>query len=92
MLTGLCNQCGLCCQIGEYQCMYLVVADGLKIGDPAATFCAAYARRYDRMPIVMFNGDGTKFFPTVCATGSQAEEDGIVERGIGKGCSLVRES
>jgi hypothetical protein len=40
------------------------------------------------MPIVMFTPEGRIGKDAACAKDSQKETDAILERGIGKGCSL----
>ena len=85
-LTGTCNQCGLCCYIGEFRCINLIVSG--KPGEPMASKCGAYNSRYDGMPIVLVDPNGKTRMAT-CSHGSELEDLEIFERGIGKGCSMV---
>lgn len=87
-LTGLCNQCGLCCELDGLRCIHLIVKPGLKVGEAGATYCRVYASRFDRMLIPMVNTDGVIVDIKTCGKDSRAEAEAIVERGIGKGCSL----
>jgi len=86
-LTGTCNQCGLCCYSPEgFKCLNLEV---VKVpGQPEATRCRVYDKRYDGMPIVMQQPGTGDIAGGVCALDSFAETMTILETGIGKGCSL----
>lgn len=89
-LKGDCNRCGLCCRSGDFRCINLIVTG--EPGQPFATKCGVHSRRYDGLPIVMVNSEGKihegDFY---CAHGSPKETETIIERGIGKGCSLTLE-
>ena len=85
-LEGLCNCCGLCCVRDELRCEYLEVIG--EIGQPEATRCRVWPVKYNRMPIRMLNKDGQAVEESVCYVESLDEKMAILERGIGKGCSL----
>ena len=85
-LIGNCNRCGLCCYVGPYRCINLIVMG--KPGDPEATKCAVHGVRYDRMPILLLDTDGRIAGESVCGLDSEEETESIIEKGIGKGCSL----
>ena len=98
-LTGTCNRCGLCCQYeardgsGLVRCGYLAVDDGAAgldpIGTAGATQCLMHALRVDGMPIPMFYvRDMRPYGWRQCAKDSAAEDAIIIDRGIGRGCSL----
>jgi hypothetical protein len=86
-LVGTCNRCGLCCMMGEFRCINLMIEG--KPGEPRASRCGRYLDRYDGLPILMVNSEG-EILPGihVCSYGSEDETLGIIERGLGKGCSL----
>ena len=88
-LKGKCNHCGLCCfsKDRSLKCENLGFGAGA-IGLPNAYYCKVYDRRIDNMPINMIDKDGTSYGGYVCAKDSQRETFVILERGIGKGCSL----
>ena len=86
-LTGDCNRCGLCCTVGNGQCVHLEVTG--KLGEPGATRCLAYANRYDGMPI--FGRTPNGLVRGWCRKDSPAETAVIVQW-IGKGCSLKRKN
>ena len=92
-LTGACNQCGACCRSiapggVALTCEHLEVLDA--IGTPAATRCRAYARRYDGMPVHLYDTTGCVVVGTTCAKGSVAELVQTISR-IGQGCSYTVE-
>lgn len=86
-LVGECNRCGLCCMQDGHRCIYLAV-DG-KPGEPNATRCTAYERRYDGMPIAGVDANGKVKVIGVCRKDSPKETQ-IIAQFIGKGCSLTR--
>ena len=60
------------------------------IGTPHATLCAMYLLRYDGMPVNGINKyTGRVVLHSVCHKDSPGEVKTIVDRGIGKGCSLT---
>ena len=89
ILSGECNRCGLCCaqtiKGTRYACTHLAV--GGSLGQPNASRCTVYADRYDQMPIVMRNEAGEELIGR-CFQDSPEENDVILMRGIGLGCSL----
>src|SRR3990167_380910 len=90
-LTGTCSCCGLCCQV-KYQgellsCENLVeTADG--IGNPEGSYCAVWHSRTPDMPIRMLDSQGSPKLKTICCKDSEQETQTILEKGIGRGCSL----
>jgi len=86
-LIGECNKCGLCCYSPEgFKCLNLEV---VKVpGQPEATRCRVYDKRYDGMPIVMQQRGTAAITGGVCRKDSFDETMAIFETGIGKGCSL----
>lgn len=90
-LLGSCNQCGACCQAtygnAIVTCEHLEVTG--EIGEPEATRCLVYDRRYDGMPIRMRGPDGL-MVPTRCSKGSVNEIVQVIQR-IGRGCSYTVE-
>lgn len=90
LLTGTCSRCGLCCEIDGFRCLNLINAPPGPIVPailPGPTTCAVYDRRYDGMPIVLMDDKGHAIGAT-CGKGSLEEDMAIVERGVGKGCSM----
>ena len=87
-LTGKCNCCGLCCvSLLGNKCENLRVT--LFLGVPNGTYCAKYDVRYNGMPINMVDSTGAVVeVDHVCAKDSMLETLSILQRGIGKGCSL----
>jgi len=85
-LVGECNQCGLCCMIGDLRCINLIVTG--KPGEPMATTCAVYGARYSGMPIIMVDSQGRIGMETICGKDDANEALTIIQRGINKGCSL----
>ena len=82
-LVGECNRCGACYRDRDgYACLHL-------LPDGDRTRCEVYDRRYDGMPIVLIAPDGLSMRGGTCAKDSPAEARAIVERGIGRGCSLA---
>lgn len=53
-----------------------------------ATYCTVYNKRTQGMPIVMVNKEGLAVNIANCYFDHPNETMGILERGIGKGCSL----
>jgi len=91
-LTGVCNQCGRCCEVVvdgvRLRCEHL--AASAIVGTPGATECRVYAARYDGLPIWLTDlRTGQPRLRSHCAKGSPAETQAILERGIGQGCSLT---
>lgn len=84
-LTGTCNQCGLCCLEGSARCINLEILAPL--GTPGATRCKVYKERYPGLPIVMID-NGKIVAIAACAHGSSMDDEIIIQKGIGKGCSL----
>ncbi len=85
-LVGECNQCGLCCFLDDLKCGHLIVTG--TPGEPCATACGVRGTREDGMKIPMVNGEGVVVRHAFCAKDSPNEVDGILEKGIGKGCSM----
>jgi hypothetical protein len=89
-LEGECNKCGLCCTAQKggvwLFCTHLLVAG--QLGTEGATRCLAYEHRYDGMPILMRTADGKEQVFARCHKDSAEETAVIVQKGIGKGCSL----
>lgn len=85
-LVGECNQCGLCCFIGELRCINLIVTG--EVGQLMATKCAVHGMRYPGMPIIMVDPQGRIGMETICGKDDADEAFVIIQRGIGKGCSL----
>ena len=85
-LVGECNRCGLCCFAGEFRCQNLIVTG--KPGEPMATACAVHRSRTPGMFILFFDSQGRVAADGVCGHNTPAEPLVIIERGIGKGCSL----
>ena len=84
MYEGACNQCGACCCKNEvapngflvaFRCIFLLQAD--KVGKPGATVCAAYAHRYDGLPITMVSVDGRYSYPSKCLASYPRPTDAI---------------
>ena len=84
-LTGDCNRCGMCCFMGRYRCVNLLVEG--KPGEPKATKCGAYSIRYNAMPIVMIDPEG-EIVDAFCRHDDPNEGILIASRGFGKGCSM----
>lgn len=73
--------------IGEYRCINLILEG--KPGEPGASRCGRYLNRYDGLPIVMVNSEGGILEGShVCCHGAPEEDQIIIERGFGRGCSL----
>ena len=96
-LLGTCNQCGLCCtaevngQLVVCQHLKAVIAGGRvkPLGTPEASRCGVYERRVDGMRIAMVNGRGEAVIEATCCKDSWSEDQVILERGLGRGCSLT---
>jgi len=88
-LTGTCNQCGLCCydELGA-KCLNLEVVKDKYPGQPEATHCRVYDKRYDGMPIILQHPADGSIRGGTCRLNSVAETLSIIETGFGKGCSL----
>jgi len=86
-LTGTCNKCGLCCydELGA-KCLNLEVVK--TPGQPQATRCRVYDKRYDGMPIILQHPTDGSIRGGTCRLNSTAETLSIIETGFGKGCSL----
>jgi hypothetical protein len=87
VLVGTCNRCGLCCFVGPYRCSHLILAG--PPGSPEASACGVYLVRRDRMPIELINDAGDVVGTATCAKNSPEDVLNILEKGIGKGCSLT---
>ena len=90
-LVGDCNRCGVCCEVESYgmtlRCENLEVHGS--IGQPWVSRCRAYQTRYDGMPIQLYDiRTGRLIRNSICAHNSRAETEAILDRGIGRGCSL----
>ena len=84
-LVGECNQCGLCCYVGSYRCINLMVMG--TPGEPMATRCGLRDLRYDGMPIKLVDDKGRIVGESKCALNSEKEIESIIPH-IGRGCSL----
>lgn len=84
-LVGECNRCGQCCTYRNLRCANLVVAG--KLGEPEATRCAAYAWRFEGMPIYGVDALGSVEGISRCRKDSE-NETRVVRQWIGRGCSL----
>lgn len=89
-LTGLCNQCGLCCTTADgLRCEHLATTFR-PVGEALATSCRVYGQRRHFMPIHMLDAAGVPRRDAFCAgAGSAAEAQVILDRGVGRGCSLT---
>ena len=92
VLKGVCNGCGLCCTSREdgrlLRCEHLM--QDKAFGTPEATWCRTYRTRVDGMPIRMLDwATGAEIRMATCAKDSDPETFTIIERGLGKGCSLT---
>ena len=87
-LTGVCNQCGVCCITRDGPCEMLEVTR--ELGAPYAARCKVYDKRYNGMPITIIAPDGSRVEKKYyCAKDSVAEMKVVIERGIMLGkCSL----
>jgi hypothetical protein len=96
--TGVCNQCGKCCEYqapdgsGLVRCGFLIpqTYHGLEVvGVPGSTECSMHALRLDGMPIPMhYVRTGDFYGWRSCALDSPAEDRAIAPH-IGRGCSLT---
>jgi len=101
---GTCNRCGLCC-VTEHEgqrltCEFLRARIQLRehggpsivmLGQPEASWCGVYDGRVDGMPIRMLDGHGQARLLGRCGLNSAMEDTVILERGVGRGCSLELE-
>lgn len=91
-LAGACNGCGMCCT-GEwegktYKCLHLEITRS--VGQPNATRCRVYDKRFDGMPVPLVDETTNQVFTLGwCWKDSEEETAAIISRGIGRGCSLV---
>lgn len=90
VLEGICNKCGVCC-VGIHEgeqvfCENLEILG--ELGSPDATMCRIHASRVLNTPIWMLNSVGERVFETICAKDNELETRTILEKGIGRGCSL----
>lgn len=86
-LAGTCNQCGLCCMDGDARCHNLRITGVL--GTPGATTCMVYGARYAGMPVMLVSPENVVISLGECNHGDEeADNQAILEKGIGKGCSL----
>lgn len=60
----------------------------LPLGSPDASYCAVYERRVDGMEIKMLDHTGTPRMIGQCRKNHWLEDERIIARGLGKGCSL----
>jgi len=60
----------------------------LPLGSPDASACAVYERRVDGMEIKMLDHTGTPRMIGQCRKNHWLEDERIIARGLGKGCSL----
>lgn len=92
-LIGECNLCGLCCYVQNPATGTFLKCEHLKVisqpGMPNATKCGIYEKRYNGMGIALASKDGQEWAHGMCAEGTPAAINHIVESGIGKGCSLA---
>jgi hypothetical protein len=97
ILSGDCNRCGLCCTTEVnghvFVCQYLraeidAAYKTKPLGTPGASRCGAYENRRDGMPITLRNFAGDTIHAQ-CGKNSWAETKTILERGIGRGCSMT---
>lgn len=98
--AGTCNRCGLCCTVEvkhngrpfllvcEHLRVYLSGGKPLPLGHPESTKCAVYEQRRDGMPIKMLDPTGTPRMVGQCRKDHWLEDERILVRGLGKGCSL----
>ncbi len=88
-LVGECNRCGICCVNQEgtdrFICENLEMTN---LGQPNGTRCTVYDKRYNGMPILMYADDG-RWVRSLCMKDSAEESQIILDKGIGKGCSLT---
>lgn len=91
-LAGQCNRCTLCCFVkigGEtFKCGYLKLYKGKQPGEPMAGECMLHSLRTDGMPIPLLDQLGHVRGETTCHKNTWLETEAIIEKGIGKGCSL----
>jgi hypothetical protein len=91
-LAGTCNRCGRCCEErheGEwYTCTSLELHGAM--GAPDATTCRVYDARTDGMPITLLAPSGASRASS-CWKDSLFETLGILNSGMGRGCSLTLE-
>jgi len=89
-LKGDCNRCGRCCEAiiegRRFRCTNLQVTN--IIGLPKASFCRVYKQRYDGMRIVMQDPSTGLAVDGTCALNTEEETKAVIDRGIGRGCSL----
>ena len=93
LLEGTCNRCGLCC-VGvapdgrPWHCGNLIRLG--PISHPFATLCAVYDQRVDAMPIEPLDDETGRVIGTaLCFLNSRTEDLAIIEKGVGRGCSLT---
>ena len=91
-LKGNCNRCGRCCVVyiegRRFYCQHLRFDADSMIGLPKTAACAVYKQRYNGMPISLIEPHSRLGASGKCGLNSQEEVDSILERGIGRGCSL----
>lgn len=95
-LQGTCNRCGACCVVEEgghrLVCEYLKAEVPVQpLGAPMASRCGAYEYRSHLRPIQirMRDAHGTVRLVGQCFKDTWQEDHAIVERGMGRGCSLT---
>lgn len=72
---------------GDLHCIYLKFQG--KLGEPLATRCKIYDKRYIGMPIFLVSAAGIIEGMGTCTFGDKiADEKEIIAKGIGKGCSM----
>ena len=73
----------------RFRCIHLQVRNF--VGLPGATFCNKYKERKNGMSIVLYDVARTGHaIESTCGSGSDEEDQAIIERGLNKGCSLMR--
>ena len=92
LLQGECNRCGLCCagtwNGRPWRCANLKMVGPM--GEPYATMCEVYTERYDAMPITGVDMEtGAVIGWGHCYLNSRTEDLAIIQKGVGKGCSLT---
>ena len=71
---------------GELRCHNLIIVG--ELSNPNASRCAVYKNRTPGMAIMMLTPEGTVGAIGVCAHGTPQDDVVIIEKGIGKGCSM----
>lgn len=72
------------------RCAFLATVNGAPLGRPGATFCTMRRARIHYMPVPLITRQGELVAWSHCAAhGTKEETDTIIERGLGRGCSLT---